>query len=75
MVKNRYLLKITTDFDVTGTIEVEAESKQAAIDELDNMLGGAGPTDIGIDFNGAYTEAQINNAMMGYDVVALRLRP
>lgn len=72
--KNRYMLQITTDCEIAGTIEIEAESKQAAIDELDDMLGGAGPTDIGIEFNGTYTAAQINNAMMGYEVKALRRR-
>ncbi len=72
--KNRYTLQITTDCDVAGTIEIEAESSKAAVDELDNMLGGAGPTDIGIVFNGSYTEEQINDAMMGYEVNALRHR-
>lgn len=72
--KNRYTLQITTDCDIAGMIVVEAHSSKEAIDELDNMLGGAGPTDIGIVFNGTYTEEQINEAMMGYEVSALRHR-
>ena len=38
------------------------------------LLGGSGADDIGIRWNADYSAEQINEAMMGYEVKALRHR-